>query len=163
MPAQHHSALKLWKSAFCPASGFHLPCHFRSFNGEASKEIFFTARWGQMWGSHLGINPVGSQKDFAGLAVSVFLIPNGCETLWSTPCLPLYPSRSWEAGVDGSKHCDYEGLYTPVSQTSRWTCFSCCQKGLFIQGINSEVKGILWEFGWICLIQVYPFSPSWNL
>lgn len=92
--------------------------------------------------------------------MSVFQIPNGCETLLSIQCLPLYPTRGWEPGVERAQLCGYEGLYTPLSQTSRWTCLSCCQKGHFVQGINSDAKGITGEFSRIRLTQLVLLLPE---
>lgn len=157
MPTQPYSALKCWPSAFCPASGFHLPYHFRSLNRE-------------VWQRSLFCSPVGADvrqpswhqpyRSADLCSVSTVCVSDS-QWVWNLVehTIPAtVPYQGWAPGGDGGEHCGYEGLYTPASQTSRWTCLSCCQKGHFIRGINSELKGTTWKFRRIRLTQLVPLS-----
>lgn len=145
MPTQPYSAPKCWPSAFCPASGFHLPYHFRSLNREVWQRSLFCSPVGTDVRQPSWHQPYRSADLCSVSSVCV----SDSQWVWNLVehTIPAtVPYQGWEPGVDGGEHCGYEGLYTPASQTSRWTCLSCCQKGHFIWGINSEVKGTTWKF-----------------
>lgn len=85
MPAQPDSALKLWKSAFCPASGFHLSSHFRILSSEVGQ--------GRLCQSAVGCSCEAAisapalqvcRKSFAaGVSRGCFRFPKGVKPCWA--------------------------------------------------------------------------------
>jgi hypothetical protein len=76
------------------------------------------------------------------------------------PSLAQNAKPCWGMGVQGDwscEHCDYEKLCTPASQSSRWTCLSCCQRGTLSRELIQKWKTST------RLTQAYPFPPSWSL